>query len=577
LHRSATGKPAALWRFLAILMALVLVAGACGDDDDDATDTTLGGTEDTEPVDEGEPQIGGSLTVGLEAETNSWLPGESAIASPGWEINVTLFDQLMARSDDGEIVPFLAESLEPNEDLTEWTLTLREGVTFHDGTPLNAEALKYNFDNLLTREGANTRGTLTDQGTLVQMEVVDDLTVTYVLPRTNGAFAENLTGVIGSPFSPAAHQQFGEDAGSNPVGTGPYQFVSWSRDDRLVVRRNDNYWREGIPYLDEIVFRPIPDEDTRLASLLSGEIQGLETLRQSIVTQIIERADQGDVQQRLFIGSNGGGAIYNVLEAPVDDQRVRLGLAHAIDQEQLIDVLGGTGFTPPQTQYWSNESPWYSEDVADAWPAFDPDRATELLDEYRNDPNRSDGKAAGSPIAVQFNCPPDPSLIELSQAYQAFWNNVGVEVQLTQVEQAQHIQNAIGSPDSDPPFRGTYMINCWRMGSEADPYIILKDAFGPVESSPVNFINYVNPTVDENLEVLRTSNDFDERYAAAEAIMMLFTEEVPNLWTGATAISIGLGKDLRGWRSMELPEGQTRMPSGEGNVVYWPTVWIDQG
>jgi len=215
--------------------------------------------------------------------------------------------------------------------------------------------------------------------------------------------------------------------------------------------------------------------------------------------------------------------------------------------------------------------------VRDAWPAFDPDRATALLDEYKSDPNRSDGKSPDSPISVQFNCPPDPSLIELSQAYQAFWNNAGVEVQLTQVEQAQHIQNAIGSPDSDPPFRGTFMINCWRMGSDADPYVILKDAFGPVPEKPVNFTNFTNESVDENLEILRTSTEFEERYAAAEAIMMLFTEQVPNLWTGATAISVGLSPDLRGWRSQSLPDGGEKQPNGETWIVYWAQVWIDQG
>jgi len=554
-------------------MALALVAAACGDDDDD--DGAVTPTSEAEDVDEGEPQAGGEITVGLEAESNSWVPGESALSSAGDNIEHLIFDALLARAENGDVVPYLAESFEMNEELTELTLKLRSGIQFHDGTPANAESVKYSWDNLVIREGSNRRGAFTDNNELVTVEVVDDLTVKFVLPRANGAFPQQLIDPF--LFSPAAHQQFGEDAGSNPVGTGPFKFVSWTRDDKLVLERNENYWQEGLPYLDKITFRPIPDEDTRRASLVSGEIDAMQTLRQSNVTQLLEAKEKGDIDVLLFLGSNGGGAIYNTLVPPVDDPRVRLGLAHAIDQDGLIDILGGKGITPPQTQYWSDESPWFSQKVADAWPEFDAEKAKELLDQYVNDPERSDGKAPGSPISVEFNCPPDPSLIELSQAYQAFWGNVGVDVKLNQVEQATHIQNALGSPDEDPPLsaKSTYMINCWRQGSDDDPYLILRETFGDPNTKLLNFTNYSHPVIDENVEILRTSTDFDERYKAAEEIMLLLAEEVPSLWTGHTAIAFGVSKELRGWRAMDLPDTEEkRLKEGEEIAVWWGNVWI---
>ncbi len=561
MPRRSTTSDRLIWRLLAVLAALSVLAAACGNGDDEPDAVPPGGDEP--PVEEGDPVYGGTLTIGLEAETNSWLPGEYAGANAGTNVQRALFDPLMLMDSEGEIRPYLAESVEPNEDLTVWTVTLREGVQFHDGTPLDAEAMRYNFDVLLKPEGRVTSGALTE---VERVEVVDDLTYEYHLTVPNAAFPDLLTGTIGMPFSPAAHQQFGDDAGSNPVGTGPFVFESWQRDSQLTVVRNEDYWmtdQDGnqLPYLDRIVFRPIPDEDSRLASLLTGDVDAMHSLRQSIVRQARE---EDGIERYEFIGNNGGGAIFNTERPPVDDRRVRLGLAYAINQQDLIEVLGGAGITPNQTQYFSVDSPWHSDRVRDAWPDDDPARAQELLDEYRNDPNRSDGRAVGEPIAVEFNCPPDPSLIELAQLYQSFWNAVGVQVTLNQVEQAAHIQNGIA---------GEYMINCWRMGGDGDPYTTLKNAFE--EGNPTNFTRFTHPVIDENLEVLRTSTDFDERFAAVEEIMMLFTEEVPNLWTGGTATVVAVQpyvRNVAGWR---FPDGT--LGRGAANaVVTWSQVWIDR-
>jgi peptide/nickel transport system substrate-binding protein len=566
--RRAGSASALSIRLLAVLVSLGLLAAACGGDDGgngDTTDTTGAGggtTETTEARDEGEPQQGGSITVGLEAETANWLPSTGNWASSGYNVAYTIYDPLMARSEDGEVLPYLAESLEVNDELTEWTLTLREGVTFHDGTPLDAEAIAHNLE-INKGETSVLTGSLANVETF---EVTGELTGIYRLTEGTSAFPDRLTTAAGMPFSPTAYDADPDGFADNPVGAGPYTFSSWSRDDRLVVERYEDYWQEDQPYLDQITFRPIPDEDTRLQSLLSGDIDAMQTLRQSIVRQALDAEEQGTIETTLFIGNNGGGAIFNTNEPPVDDVRVRLGLAHAIDQEGLVDVLGGTGITPPQTQYFSPNSPFYSEDVNEAWPKLDEDRARELLDEYVNDPERSDGQAPGTPISVEFNCPPDPSLIELSQAYQAFWNNVGVEVSLNQVEQAVHIQNA---------FADDFMINCWRMGAEADPFITLTDAFGPVEESPQNFTNYHDEVIAENLETLRTATDADERFNAVEAIMLHFTEVVPNIWTGGTATVIATLPEVNNVGGWTLPDG-TRGTGTPDAVTRWGAVWLEQ-
>ncbi|MBN1098035.1 ABC transporter substrate-binding protein [Blastococcus sp. TML/C7B] len=242
-QRRPTGLP---WkRALASLglVGILLGTAACGGDDG-GDDNGSGGAGPGEISEQGDPVSGGEITVGLEAETNSWLPGEYAGGNSGTTVAYALYDPLMKRTAEGEFKPFLAESMEPNEDFTTWTLTLRPDVQFHDGTPLNGEALKTVFDTYLKAPTSNVANTLAEVSAL---NVVDDLTVEYVLTETNAAFPDVLTGSPGWPFSPTAAAAAGEDAGANPVGTGPFSFVSWQRDSNLVLEKNENYWQDRLP------------------------------------------------------------------------------------------------------------------------------------------------------------------------------------------------------------------------------------------------------------------------------------------------------------------------------------------
>ena len=545
-----------LLRLFAVLAVLGLVAAACGGDDDDGGGSGGGTTApDEERPDPGDPVYGGSITVGLEAETNSWLPGSANFSNPGINVALAIYDPMMRRDENGEHQPYLAQSLESNDDLTEWTLTLRDGVQFHDGTPLDADAVKTVFDDYIKADGSNLAGQVED---VESLEVVDDLTVVYRLSQPNAAFGDVLAGAVGWVFSPTAAEAAGEDAGSRPVGTGPFVFGEWQRDNRLVLTKNENYWQEGLPYLDQIIFRPIPDEDTRIQSLASGDIDVIQSLRQSAIRQI---RDISGVTSFEHIGNNSGSAIFNTGRPPFDDIRVRQAIAYALNQDDLIEVLGGTGLTPPHTQYFSPDSPWFSEAAAAAWPTNDPDEAARLLDEYTSDPNRSDGKAAGDPVTFQFDCPPDPSLIELSQVYQAQWGAVGIQVNLNQVEQATHVSQAIA---------GDFDAKCWRVGSQDDPYRVFSDAFG--EGSPLNFTRFTHPDIDTNLQILRTTTDFDARKQAVEEISLVLAENVPNTFTAGTLTTLGAREPVRNLDRWVFPDG-TMGEGVPGATTMWGHVW----
>lgn len=541
-------------RAVLLAAAFSLIAASCGGDDDAAEpgDEPEGAAPDIS--EQGDPVEGGSITVGLEAETSGWLPGSGNFANSGVTVAFAIYDPLARLDENGEIQPYLAESIESSEDLTEWTVKLREGIEFHDGTPLNSEAMKTVFDEYLKDPAANTAGAL--EG--VEMEIVDDLTFTYVLDSPNSGFADNLGLAIGWPFSPTAAAAAGEDAGSQPVGTGPFVFESWERDNQLVVTKNENYWQDGLPYLDEIVFRPIPDEDTRLSSLASGDIDVLQTLRQA---SVLRARDIDGVDSYEALGNTTGVNIFNTTRPPLDDVRVREALVRAADQEQVIEVQGGTGAVPPSTQIFSEDDPYWSEAVAEAWPTYDPEAASDLIAEYVDDPDRSDGKPPGSPVSFRYDCLPEPALVDMAQLYQSLWGAIGVDVELRQVEQATHVTEAIS---------GDYDAKCFRAGLNRDPYPTLRDAF--TEESNINFTRFTDPSIDENLERLAASSDLEERQALVEEISMTVNENFPMNYHGSTLSVLAardVVKNLDGWT---FPDGT--VGSGvPGATTMWAFVW----
>lgn len=557
MSRSNRKSVSLLLRLLALLATFALLATACGGGGDEEDAGGTGGTDTTEAEDEGEPQAGGTVTIGLEAESQGWRPClDSNGATPGEIVMNSLYDTYMVLAEDGSAKPYLAESLESNADFTEWTMKLRDGVKFHDGTPLNAEAAKKSWDEGTAGATSNCKS---NASPVKEVQIVDPLTIKFVMKQAYGPFPSVLTGSAGRPMAPSSIAS-GAD---KPVGTGPFVFVSWQRDSQLQVKKNAEYWQEGKPYLDGITFKPIPDENTRLAAVRSGEVDIMHSLRQAIVSEARELGDEFEKYE--FIGNNAGGSIINTKMAPVDDKRVRQALAYALNQEELIAVLGGEGISPVATQFFSEESPWYSEKVAEGWPQNDPEKAKELLESYMNDPKRSDGKKPGDPVEVTFNCPPDPSLIEVAQAYQAQAQAVGFKMELRQFEQATHIQNAL---------KDDFMINCWRMGTQNDPDSEFFTGFSSPEGNPLNFTNFTTPEIQKLLQEQRATADFEERKAIFEKIMLILNEEVPLLWTGHTATVVVAKEAVNGIAVEEGPGGLKI--SGIDNSELRPiSIWLE--
>ena len=565
-----------LTKLLALLFAFTLVAAACGDSEDAAT-TTAGPTTtvaDTEvTVDEtSDRQFGGSISVGISAEAPGLRPWEDAWSADVYNMTITIYDKLMEQRIDGSYGGWLAEGIEPNEDFTVWTLTLREGVEFHNGEKLTAQTLADMF--VIQQTGSVSAGIIS-AATLVSVEATDDVTAVYTLSATNSAFPANLARAnIGMVFDPAAATADPDGYSNAPIGTGPFMISERDVDNQTVVVRNPNYWKvdangDQLPYLDQITFRPLADEGTRLDSLSAGTIDVMQTLRQGTIR---DARNAGGFTLYEHQGNDTGGGMYNTALAPFDDVRVRNALTMMNNQEAVIGALGGEGISNGTTQWFGSDSPYWSQAAADAWPTFDFEGGKAKLQEYLDDPARSDGKAAGEKIDVDLSCPPDPTLIAAMQVIEQVWTaSEQVNVTLSQLDQATHINTALGAP---PDFTGTHQAHCWRWSGEGDPSTSLNTGFAPPELSPVNFPNYFDAELFGYLQEAITTVDFEERKALYEKVNLIIARDTPIWYSGGTAALLATLPNVQGLNGWTLPDGTVGIgfPSSEGRYVE---VWLE--
>ncbi len=264
----------------------------------------------------------GVLVVGQIAEPKALDPA-AVTAVNDFRILMNVYDGLV-RYRDGtlEVEPALATDWEISEDGTEYTFTLREGVTFHDGSAFDAEAVKFNFDRMLDEEHP-----FHDTGpfplafffsAIELVEVVDPLTVRFTLTEPYAPFLSNLAYPTGLIVSPAAVEQNGADFGRNPSGTGPFRFVEWRSNEAVVVEKNPDYW-DGAPPLEAVVFRPITDANTRTAEMLAGGID----LMVEVPPVALSEFQGGGYTIHEQAGPHVWFLILNTREGPFADVRVR--------------------------------------------------------------------------------------------------------------------------------------------------------------------------------------------------------------------------------------------------------------
>lgn len=528
--------------FVLPFLALALLAAACGggDDGDDVAQTS-------DPEDEAlEPQIGGKLVYGIDAESDGYNPQSKRFAQAGHTVASSVFDTLVTWDKDGNIVPHLAESIEPNDDATVWTIKIHDGVVFHTGEPLTAQSVATILD--AARTGLVTSAPLLN---VTKVEAIDGLTVqiTMAVPWPN--FPGILTTQAGYIFDPAMLTD--PDSGARPVGTGPFEFESWDRENSFRVIRNPDYWRTDafgnqLPYLEEIEFRILPDAAARDEALESGDIDLLYTLTSASILDLRENEElkvqeynlgdedlvslQSDDVAR---DADGPGGPSPMRVSPFNNKHARLALAYATDQNAFRESVM-LGVNPEATGPFAPGQLGYRED--NGYPTYDPDKAREELEAYTADTGQD-------ALRFTYTVADDVDNMGAAQSLVDTWSEVGIEATIFAIPQADLIVNAV---------IGNYEATDWRNWGQPDPDVDYvwwhSSSVRPLaEGLSLNIAHFKDAEIDAALETARSSTDEDERDQAYATVAARMGSEVPYLWLGRVGWAMASRPEIHGWEA----------------------------
>lgn len=525
------------WRLAAIAATSVaLLATACGGGSDEGGNGGGGGN----PEPSGEPTPGGSVTYALEAENGGgWCLPEGQLAISGIQVARAVYDTLTVPNEKAEYKPFLAQSVEHNENYTEWTIKLREGITFHDGTALDATVVKNNLEAYMGKyPGRTALLFMFILQNLSSVEVVDPMTVKATTATPWPSFDAYLysSGRLG--IMAQAQLDDPTNCDKNLIGTGPFAQKEWKPNEKFVGEKNPNYWLKGakgeqLPYLDELTFVPIPDGSARVNALLAGDVQALHATGAPEIVALREASEAGEINlvesDQLTEVSYG---MLNNAKPPFDNINARKAVAYGLDRATLNDVMFEGIFDMASGPFAPGEI-GYLEDAG--FPEYDLDKAKEYAAKYTEE--------TGLPFEFTIAHTNDPTVTKTVQYLQQSAQDAGMKVNLKSFEQAALISTALS---------GDWQILAWRNhpGGNPDGQYVWWNS-----QMPTNFSKINDPDLDRLLLEGRGTSDPAERQRIYAEINKLFGEKVYNLWLNWSLWAVGTAPDVFGVFGPPLPDG----------------------
>jgi peptide/nickel transport system substrate-binding protein len=500
--RSSGRQP---WALRALAVACALALGACG-----AVDPGSPGDPRIAAVSpyggdlaaEGTPKPGGTLRIGMDREIASFDPTVQN-ANPA---AFAVYDTLLRLTPDGTVEPYLAESMDTPDEGVTWRMGLRPGVKFSDGTDLDAEAVVENVQRHIDRPATPAR---TAAQSIASMRAVDPLTVEFVLKSPLGAFPAVFAqpifaGSLGMIISPAALREYGDEIGQHPVGAGPFRFVEWIRDSRLVLERNPGYWQQGKPYLDALEFRPLSDTESRYASIQNGDV---DMILAAYNLELVRALQDPNLTVYYGPGDSGELLYFNFSRAPFADRRMREAVVRALDLRALSASLYNNQLVPAQSLFGTG-SQYHSERATQAWPQVDQEKARQLVEQYR---------AAGGSTTISVKT--TTARGQFGEFVQAQLAAVGITVDLRLYDLAQYSAEVVQSGDFDLTTT---------VSSFDTPYPPVERLLGTGGSA--NYGKYSDPQVDSLLATAASTNDEAERTAAYQQVELLVNQDLAVCW-----------------------------------------------
>lgn len=527
---------------IATMVALGLVSAGCGTPDETGTsavptERANAGVQESDET----PVSGGKIAYGLAAETNGWNPSASQWASSGHEVARTLFDTLSAYDADSVIQPNLAESFTHSDDFMQWTIAIRPGIVLHNGEPVTAETVRANQEFLST---SVLTGGAYEPVESFAVDPANDMNVIVTMNRPWVNYPYALATQIGVVVDNAWLASGNSD---KPIGTGPFKLENWVAGSTLTVVKNTDYWREGLPYLDEVEFKVVVDDTSRSASLRTGDLDVMQTGSATEVALFKQDIEDGADYQifeaiagetaEVFVQTNG-------MAAPFDNPDARRALSYATDKEAFIDVVAGGRYEPANGPF-SPSSPWFIETD---YPQYDPAKAQELVDKVK--------AANGGTFAFELVGPPTPDAAKAMQYLQQQWAQFGIEVTIPQIEQAQLIVKVL---------TGQYQAVIWTQFDSPHP---LGDSIwwhpntaNPIPEFSLNFARNKDERIGAALDAAREEPDPAKEKELYQEVQTLLAEDNPYIWLYHTQLTIVARPNVVNVVNYQLPpnaDGETK-------------------
>lgn len=544
-------KRLTLYSLFTMIFFLLLLT-ACGGGDDEATDA------DPEVEDGGDDE-----QVLIYARGGDSTSLDFASTSDGESSRVTrnIFESLVTYDEDSfEIVPALAHDWDISDDGKKYTFYLEEDVKFHDGTDFDAEAVKINFERwsdpdheysfaddgyvyaLYESLFGGYQGD--DDHVIDEINVIDDYEIEFVLKEPLGPFLQNMASHYFAITSPAALEEYGSDIDENPVGTGPFKFVSWEKDDKIVLEKFDDYWKDGLPKLDKVIYEVIPDNAARVVALRSGEVDIIDDVNPDEGENI--EAEEG-LELYTREANNVGFLGFQTEKEPLDDKLVRQAISHAIDTEAIVDALyagyaeEGVGMLPPGYLGYHEGLEAYEHDL---------EKAEELLAEAGYE-DGFDIEFWVMPVSRPYM--PDPE--KVAEIIQNDLDKIGINTEIVIEEWAPYIDKTTDGEHE------MYLLG-WS-GANGDPDYFLTSLLHSDSIGGENRSFYTNEEVDQLLDEAKATVDEDERAELYKEAQEIIHEDAPEVYMAHSTPLVAANSSVKNF----IPHPSTSDPLGEVEIV----------
>ena len=443
---------------------------------------------------------GGTLRIGMDADNTTMDPHRSTAAVDRQVYN-NVYGKLVDLDAKFGIVPQLAQSWEIKNGGLTYVFKLRHGVKFHDGTDFNAEVVKWNFDRMRDPELASPRRS--EIAPVKDVKVVDPHTIEITLSAPFSPLLTVLTDRAGMMVSKAAVEKFKDDFARNPVGTGPFRFGEWVKDDHLTLKRFDGYWEQGRPYLDEVVYKPIPDSSVRFTALRTGQIDVMHQIHPKDVSPA--KSERGlkvsEIPSLWWQGMH-----LNNQAAPFTNKALRQALWYAVDRSVIQRVV-----------YYGQGAP--------AWGPFPPSQWAQDREfaDWKRDVAKAKAKLAegGQPNGFAFTIKGwnQPTQVQELQVIQAQLKDIGVDMKVELLEFGKLLADL-----------NSHNFVAIRLGWSGRP-----DPDGNAHSflhskGGLNRVRYSNPKMDDLLDRARSEPELGKRKALYNEVTRLAAEDAPYVW-----------------------------------------------